>query len=187
MRYSAAEHQSDQMRANCPHKSIVLIGMMGAGKSAVGHCLQSRTGLARFDTDEMVKAKFGMPISEIFSTHGEDQFRAAETEALGKLSLDQRAIIVTGGGIVLREENVSLLKQLGVVVWLQADGKTLFERASRGDRPLLQCENRRRAFARILQARLPLYARAADLRVDTSMLTDEEVAVAILSRFERFV
>jgi shikimate kinase len=173
---------------NYPHKSIVLIGMMGAGKSAVGRCLQQQTGFAQFDTDEMVRSKFGMPISEIFSIHGEDKFRAAETEALRKLSFDQPAIIVTGGGIVLREENVGLLKRLGAVVWLQADDKTLFERASRGgNRPLLQSEHPMRAFAQILQARLPLYAKAADLRVDTSVLTDDEVAIAILSRFERCV
>ena len=122
-------------------RSIVLIGMMGAGKSAVGRCLQWRTGLAQFDTDEMVRSKFGMPISEIFSTHGEDKFRNAETEALRNLSADQDAIIVTGGGIVLREENVDLLKRFGVVVWLEADEKTLFKRASRtGNRPLLKTQ-----------------------------------------------
>src|SRR5713101_2950096 len=97
---------------NCPSKSIVLIGMMGAGKSAVGHCLQRRTGFARFDTDEMVRSKFGIPISEIFSGHGENKFREAETEALRKLFPDQRTIIVTGGGILLREENINLLKRL---------------------------------------------------------------------------
>jgi shikimate kinase len=168
-------------------RSIVLIGMMGAGKSAVGRCLQWRTGLAQFDTDEMVRSKFGMPISEIFSTHSEDKFREAETEALGNLSPDQDAIIVTGGGIVLREENIDLLKRFGVVVWLEADEKTLFKRASRmGDRPLLQPKNPRKTFTQLLQARLPLYAKIADIRVDTSALTDEEVAVAILSKFKKY-
>ena len=75
---------------NCPHKSIVLIGMMGAGKSAVGRCLQQRTGFTRFDTDEMVISKFGIPISQIFSTRGEDKFREAETEVLRRISPDQR-------------------------------------------------------------------------------------------------
>jgi shikimate kinase len=167
------------------YKSIVLIGMMGAGKSAVGRRLQSRTGFVQFDTDEMVRSKFGMPISEIFSTRGEEMFRAAETETLRNLSFDQQAIIITGGGIVLREENSGLLKRLGAVIWLQADEKTLFERASLGgDRPLLQHENPRRAFAQMLQARLPLYAKVADMRVDTSALTDDEVAVAILTKFK---
>ena len=170
---------------NCLGQSIVLIGMMGAGKSAVGRCLQWRTGFAHFDTDEMVRSKFGIPISQIFSTHGEDKFREAETEVLRRLSPDQPAIIVTGGGIVLREENVDLLKRLGVVVWLVAEEETLFKRASRtGNRPLLQRKNPRKAFTEMLQARLPLYAKIADIRVDTSALTDEEVAVAIVSKLK---
>ena len=168
-------------------QSIVLIGMMGAGKSAVGRCLQWRTGFAQFDTDEMVRSRFGMPISEIFSTHSEGKFREAETETLRSLFPDQRAIIVTGGGVVLREENIDLLKRFGILVWLEADEKTLFERASRtGNRPLLQRKNPKKAFIQMLRARLPLYAKIADIRVDTSELTDEEVAVAILSKFKKY-
>jgi len=85
----------------------------------------------------------------------------------------------------MSEENIDLLKRLGVVVWLDGDEKTLFERASRsGKRPLLQSENPRKAFAQILRARRPLYANIAHLLLDTSVFTDEEVAVAILSKFE---
>ena len=172
---------------NGPGRSIILIGMMGAGKSAVGTCLQRRFGFSRFDIDEMVVSKFGMPISEIFAQHGEDEFREAETEILRTLATSGSAVIVTGGGIVLREQNRALLKRLGVVVWLKADEATLFKRASRtGDRPLLQHKNPRNAFAEMLQARLPLYAKIADIRVDTSALTGEEVTLAILSKFNRY-
>lgn len=167
-------------------KSIVLIGMMGAGKSSVAHCLRRKTGLAGVDTDEIVMSKFGVSIPEIFSAYGEDKFREAETEALRTLTVGQQAIIVTGGGIVLRKENVNLLRRLGVVVWLEADEDTLFRRASRtGNRPLLQTANPRIAFGRMLQARLPLYTRIAEIRVDTSVLTEEEVAVAVLSKLRR--
>jgi len=168
-------------------RSIVLIGMMGAGKSAVGRCLQQRFGFSRFDTDQMVTSKFAMPIPEIFSKHGEDKFRDAETETLQALAASGPAVIVTGGGIVLREQNLDLLRRLGAVVWLQADEATLFKRASRtGNRPLLQHKNPRDAFAQMLQARLPLYAKVADIRVDTSMLSGEEVALAILSKFKGY-
>jgi shikimate kinase len=168
---------------NSGRKSIVLIGMMGAGKSSVGRCLQQRTKLALLDTDEIVASKFGMSIPEIFVKHGEDKFRKAEAEALRSLETTKQAIIVTGGGIVMSEENIDLLKRLGVVVWLDGDEKTLFERASRsGNRPLLQSENSRKAFAQILHARRPLYANIAHLRLDTSVFTDQEVAVAILSK-----
>jgi shikimate kinase len=167
-------------------KSIVLIGMMGAGKSSVAHCLQRRTGLAGFDIDEIVTSKFGISIPKIFSKYGEDKFREAETAVLREFTVAQQAIIVTGGGIVLRKENLNLLGRLGVVVWLEADEEMLFKRASRsGNRPLLQTENPRRVFVRMLQARLPLYAKIADIRVNTSVLTEEEVAVAILSKVRR--
>jgi len=79
------------------------------------------------------------------------------------------------------------LKRFGVVVWLEADEKTLFKRASRtGDRPLLQRTNPRKAFTKMLRVRLPLYAKIADIRIDTSELTDEEVAVAIVSKFKKY-
>jgi shikimate kinase len=168
-------------------RSIVLVGMMGAGKSSVGVCLRRRTSLKLFDTDEMVTSKFGIPISEIFSKHGENKFREAETEALQALATSEPVVIVTGGGIVLREENLDLLKRLGVLVWLDANEKTLFKRASRaGKRPLLQCKDPKKTFTKMLRTRLPLYAKIADIRVETSVLTDEEVAVAILSKFSRY-
>jgi shikimate kinase len=168
-------------------RSIVLVGMMGAGKSSVGVCLRRRTRLKLFDTDEIVTSKFGMPISKIFSEYGENKFREAETEALQTLATSEPVVIVTGGGIVLREENIHLLKRLGIVVCLEADEKTLFKRASRGGvRPLLQGKNPEKTFTNMLRARRPLYAKIADIRVDTSVLTDEEVAVAILSKFSRY-
>jgi len=166
-------------------KSIVLIGMMGAGKSSVGRCLQQRTGLARLDTDEMVAAQFGIPIAQIFEKHGEERFRIAETDVLRKLAPERPAIVVTGGGIVLRAENVDLLKQLGTVIWVTAEEATLFERAARrNDRPLLQKENPRAVFSKLFRERESLYAAAADLRVDTSTLTHDEVAETILNRLE---
>ena len=168
-------------------KSIVLIGMMGAGKSSVGRCLQRRTGLVRLDTDEIVAAEFGMPIVQIFEKHGEERFRDAETEVLRKSAPDRPAIIVTGGGTVLRPQNVDLLKGLGTVVWLAADEATLFERASRrNDRPLLQKGNPRAVFSKLFRERESLYAAAADIRIETSRITHDEVAEAILSKLEEF-
>jgi shikimate kinase len=160
--------------------------MMGAGKSSVGRCLHRRTGSTLHDTDEIVAANFGMSIPEIFAGYGETKFREAETEALRRMRTETQTIITTGGGIVLRKENAEILNGLGVIVWLDGDEETLFARAVRKTgRPFLQTENPRKAFSRILAARKPLYAQIADIRVDTSMLTDEEVAVAILSRLRR--
>src|SRR6266436_160702 len=157
---------------NPPGKSIVLIGMMGAGKSCVGRCLQRRTNLTLVDTDDIVASKFGISIPEIFSKYGEQRFRDAETQTLRELVPVKPMIIVTGGGIVLRPKNVDFLKRLGIIVWLDGNEETLFERASRArTRPLLQGENPRDVFAQMLQARLPLYAKLGDFRIDTSVLT----------------
>jgi shikimate kinase len=90
---------------------------------------------------------------------------------------------VTGGGIVLRNKNVKLLKRFGTIVWLDADAEILFERASRNtNRPLLETENPRHTFAQLLKARRPVYAKIADVRIDTSKLTKEEAVDAILSK-----
>ena len=169
-------------------KSIVLVGMMGAGKSSVGRCLQRRTALARVDTDEIVAAEFGMTISEIFEKHGETVFRDAETNTLRRLASTRPAIVVTGGGIVLRQENVDLLKQLGTIVWLTADESVLFERASRRDtRPLLQKDNPRNVFAELFRKREPLYASAADFKIDTSKKNHDDVAQEILDKLQNSV
>jgi shikimate kinase/3-dehydroquinate synthase len=160
--------------------------MMGAGKSSVGRCLHRRTGLALHDTDEIVASKFGMSIPGIFVEHGEKKFREAETEALRRARPGEQRIIITGGGIVLRKENVEMLRGLGVIVWLDGDEQTLFARASRKqNRPLLQTNNPRQSFSQILGARRPVYANIADIRIDTPVLTDEEVAVAILAKLRR--
>lgn len=160
--------------------------MMGAGKSSVGRCLHQRTGLTLLDTDEIVASKFGMSIPEVFTKHGENKFRQAETKALRALAMPKQTIIVTGGGIVLRQENVEILRRMGVIVWLNGNEDTLFARASRErNRPLLQMKRPRKAFSQIFNARRSLYADIADVRVDTSMLTDEEIAVAILSKLGR--
>ena len=167
-------------------KSIALIGMMGVGKSSVGACLHRRTDLALLDIDEVVASRFQMSIPEIFAEHGEEKFREAETEVLRRMHIEEQTVIVTGGGIVLRKENVQLLKSQTLVAWLDGDEETLFARASRKkNRPLLQTKNPRKSFSEILSARRPLYAKIADIRVNTSVLTDEEVALAILAKLTR--
>ena len=165
--------------------AIVLIGFMGTGKSSVGRTLARMSGRPRFDTDEMIAARFGLTISEIFEKRGEERFRDAESEALEELSVETDAIIVTGGGIVLRQTNTARLRELGAVVYLSADEETLFRRISRRPtRPLLQTTDPRETLKELLAARLPLYRAAADVEVDTSGLTHDEVARSILKKVE---
>ena len=165
--------------------AIVLIGFMGAGKSSVGRTLARMTGLSRFDTDEIVAARFGLTVSEVFETKGEEKFRQAETEALRELVGKCGAIITTGGGILLKPENVELVRQLGTVVHLEADEETLSRRINRRTtRPLLRTENPRATLTELLRVRLPLYRAAADIQVDTTLLTHDEVAKKILNHIE---
>ena len=165
--------------------AIALIGFMGAGKSSVGRTLARLTGRPRFDTDEMVAARFGLSISAIFEQHGEEKFRDAESEAVQELAPETDAIIITGGGIVLRPQNVARLREMGTIVYLSADEETLFARISRRQtRPLLQTTNPRTTMKELLAVRLPLYCSAADVEVDTSRLTHDEVARTILRKVE---
>ena len=164
--------------------AVVLIGFMGSGKSTVSKQLALRTGMPRYDTDEMVMTKSGMPITEIFAKSGEEEFRHLETEALAQIP-DRAAIVVTGGGIVLRPGNVTRLKELGLVVNLSATEQVLFERISRRDtRPLLKTKDPRETLSELLRVREPLYRAAADFTLDTSRLRHGEVAEAILSRMD---
>jgi shikimate kinase len=166
---------------NTAGRSVALIGFMGAGKSAVGRELAARVKLQRFDTDEMIRRQFGSSIPEIFASHGEKAFRDAETEVLRNLRHVAANIIVTGGGIVLRDENVQLLHALGMIIWLDADEEILWQRASRqNNRPLLQTANPRQRFSLVLQERLPFYQATADHRVDTSRASIADVVETIM-------
>ena len=160
---------------------------MGTGKSSVGKILERQTGLARFDTDEMISSKFSLPIQDFFSKYGEEKFREAETETLHSLTGKQSAIIVTGGGIVTKAENIDLLRELGTVVWLDGDYETLRARIDRlGDRPLLQTPDPPASLSELLEARNPLYRNAADIRVDISQKTPEEIAQLIVKNIQNF-
>lgn len=164
-------------------KAIALIGFMGAGKSAVGRELSRRIGWPRHDTDEMIRRQFGISIPNIFAQHGEPAFRDAETALLKTLRHGITGIVVTGGGIILRTQNVQLLRGMGRIVWLDADEKVLWQRVSKHSaRPLLQTPDPRARFAELLQERLPLYRSAADYRINTSsnsiaQVTDEIIAL----------
>jgi len=161
-------------------RSIVLIGFMGTGKSSVGRRLASLTGWPRFDTDQMIATALGMSITKIFARLGEEEFREQESRALNQLDSRQLSIIVTGGGVVLRPRNVARLHELGTVICLTANLATLVKRlARRSHRPLLETQNRAETIQTLLRERQPLYEQAADITIDTTSLTHDEVAQSI--------
>ncbi len=167
--------------------NLVLIGFMGSGKSSIARELANLTGRRSVDTDYLVSKGQGLPIPVIFARHGESYFRERESEALRSLQASRRLIIATGGGIVLREENVPLLRGLGCVVWLRANEEVLYERVQRNaKRPLLQTANPRATLAEFLLKRDPQYAACADVTIDTTPHSHAEVAEIVLGLAGRF-
>ena len=163
--------------------NIVMVGFMGSGKSSIGRILARRLGYRFIDTDRKIIEREGMEISEIFALHGEEYFRERETDVLRTLHGKEHCVIATGGGIVLRENNRSLLRDLGFVVGLTANQEVIFERVSRNTkRPLLRTPNPRETIQEMLAARSALYEAAAEFTVDTSLLTHEQVAECILTQ-----
>lgn len=163
-------------------QNIILIGFMGCGKSSIGRRLAGRLGYELRDSDDLITARAGKSITDIFNDEGQARFRERETLELREL-IDSRGIVLaTGGGAVLREENREILRRIGLVVWLHSDPETLFERANRNrKRPLLDVENPRGTFNALLESRLQVYEAAADRKVDASGLSHDQTVEALLS------
>ncbi|RCW88766.1 shikimate kinase [Paracoccus lutimaris] len=146
-------------------RNIVLIGMMGAGKTAIGGELARRTQRPFADTDAEIERAAAMSIPEIFARDGEEFFRARESEVLGRVLALGNSVVSTGGGAWLRPENRERINQNGVAVWLDCDLETLWHRVrQRPTRPLLQTADPRGTLERLLTEREPFYA-LADIRV----------------------
>jgi shikimate kinase len=144
----------------------------------------ARTLGSRFvDTDRLVIEREQREIAEIFASEGEDYFRQRESEMLRSLLGQSGLVVATGGGIVTGAGNRPALKELGLVVWLTAAEEVIWERVSRNQkRPLLRTENPRETVRTLLERRNPLYESVADMRLDTTQLTHEEVARRIAER-----
>jgi len=158
----------------------VLIGFMGAGKSAVGRALAERLGFRLYDTDAIVEESAGRTIADLWDAEGEEGFRAREHDAVLLACAGSGRVIACGGGAVLEIRNYGILKGAGTVVYLRAPAEVLRARLGIAlDRPLLRDPGR---FDRLLAERRPAYESAADLIVDTDERTPDEVAADIAGR-----
>ncbi len=147
------------------HKTVVLVGMMGAGKTAVGKELARLLAVPFRDSDEEIVAASRMTIAEIFARDGEAFFRAREAEVIARLLRGTPAILSVGGGAYLNADTRALISDLGVAVWLKADLDLLWSRVRhKTTRPLLQTDDPRQTLSDLLDARAPVYA-LADLVV----------------------
>lgn len=162
-------------------KTVVMVGMMGAGKTAVGTALARLLGVEFRDSDEEIVLAANRSIAEIFERDGEAFFRARETEVIGRLLRGTPCVLSTGGGAFLADTNRQLIHEVGVSVWLRADLETLWQRVRhKATRPLLRTANPRETLRELYEARLPFYAKA-DLVVDSSAEQSlEEMAARVL-------
>ncbi len=160
--------------------NVVLIGFMGTGKTAVGKMIAARLGWPFIDTDLLIEERARRPIARIFAEDGEEAFRRLESEVVAEVSGKDGAVIATGGGVVLRPENMARLREHGVIVGLRADPRAILARVGGGrDRPLLGSDPEG-SIRRILEERSRLYARA-DLTVDTSTMPVDQVVERVLA------
>ena len=142
-------------------RSVVLVGLMGAGKTSVGTRLASALGVAMVDSDDEIQKAANMTIAEIFDTHGEAEFRSGERRVLARLMNDTPRVIATGGGAFMDDDTRALVKSQAVSVWLKADLDVLVARtAGRTHRPLLNKGNPRQILAGLIDTRYPVYAEA---------------------------
>ncbi len=142
-------------------RSIVLVGMMGSGKTAVGTALSKMLDSAFLDSDHEIERAAQMTVAEIFARDGEPFFRARESEVLERLLMGPPGVISTGGGAFLSEKNREMINRLGVSVWLKADLEILWNRVRhKNTRPLLRTADPKRTLSDLLAARLPHYQKA---------------------------
>ena len=167
--------------ADATPKNVVLIGYRGCGKTTVGRLLARRMDRPFVDTDELIEAEAGMSIAEIFNTVGEPGFRRREAEVIARLTRRGGQVISAGGGAVLDGENVRGFRESGTVVWLTAPPDVLWQRIhaddrSAGSRPDLTARGGLDEVHSLLQHRVPLYQRAANIVIDTANRDPAEVA-----------
>ena len=166
--------QQDFLRAHL-EKPIIIVGLMGAGKTSVGKALAESMEYDFVDSDDVIVERAGMSISDIFATHGEPHFRALERDVLSDLMQDQQPhVIGTGGGAFMNDKTREVNKTAGISIFLKADLEVLLERVGTGEgRPLLEAGNPREILAGLIERRYPVYAEA-DLTVATKTEPMEE-------------
>jgi shikimate kinase len=160
--------------------NIYLVGFMGTGKTCVGKELAKRNKRCFVDLDELIELKEKRIIAEIFAQDGEAYFRRVEHQALKDVAREQGLVVACGGGIVINEKNIGLMKETGTLVCLAATPEVIFKRtAGHGHRPLLNVADRKRQINLLIKLRAPYYAQAHKT-IDTSKLSVRQVVQRIL-------
>jgi len=170
----------DELNALLAGRPIVLVGMMGAGKTTVGRRLAAKLGRHFVDSDEEVEKAAGMTIEDIFKAHGEADFRAGEVRVIARLLKDRDLVLGTGGGAFVNNETRALVKSSALSVWIKADFELLFSRVQRrSNRPLLKTPNPRQTLQDLIDKRYPIYAEA-DVTIVSRDVPQDQVATEVI-------
>jgi shikimate kinase len=172
------------LRAKLGKRSLVLVGLMGAGKSTVGRRLAQKLGLPFLDADHEIEAAAGMTIPDIFSIYGEEYFRDGERRVIARLLQEGPIVLATGGGAFMNEETRAGIAEFGVSIWLRADLDVLMRRVrKRSNRPLLQNADPEGTMRKLMDIRYPVYGQA-DLTVESHEAPHDRVVVETMKALE---
>lgn len=172
---SAGTSQEAEIAATLGTRSVVLVGMMGAGKSTIGRRLSARLRLPFLDADTEIEAAAGMSIPDIFETHGEPHFRDGEARVIARLLDGGPAVLATGGGAFMHEDTRGRIRDKAVSIWLKADADIIMRRVKRrSDRPLLQTADPELTVGRLISEREPVYQQA-DLTIWSRDVPHEKI------------
>lgn len=168
-------------RASLGRRNLVFVGLMGAGKSAIGKLVAQQMRVPFIDTDAEIERVSRMTISELFAKYGEAEFRSLETRVIRRLMRSGPKVISTGGGAFINENTRRNVKRFAVSIWLSADLDVLWERVNKRDhRPLLKTENPKDTLAALMEKRYPIYAEA-DITVNSRDVRKELIVEEVLA------
>ncbi|MBB3411893.1 shikimate kinase [Rhizobium sp. BK316] len=177
---SVADSLRDRARAALGSRNLILVGLMGAGKSSVGRLVAQQLGVPFIDSDIEIERVSRMTITELFAAYGEEEFRALEARVMKRLLKGGPRVVSTGGGAFINARTRKHIKKGGLSVWLKADLDVLWDRVNKRDtRPLLKTENPKQTLENLMNARYPVYAEA-DLTVLSRDVRKEVMADEVL-------
>lgn len=182
---SGSHQTASAIREALGHRTIVLVGLMGCGKSSVGRRLAMRLGLPFVDADEEIELAAGQTIAEVFAHYGEDHFRDREWRVISRILDGGPQVLATGGGAYMRAETREKIARCGIAVWLKADLSVLMQRVMRrNDRPLLRTPDPKATMRALMEERYPVYAQA-DVIIDSRDVPHDVIVGEIVAALSR--
>jgi shikimate kinase len=185
---ASATEAAAAIRNRLGRRSIVLVGMMGVGKSSVGRRLAARLGIPFADADTEIEKAAGMSIADVFARHGEADFRSGEARVIARLLESGPQVLATGGGAFMNVKTRDAIRAKGVSIWLKAEFEVLLRRISkrRNERPLLQTDDPAETLRTLLAEREPIYAQA-DLTVHSRDVSHDAIVADIMTALASFL